>query len=114
MNCLRVSVSIVCVREVSSISMLRTNTILNVKLSNAHGAAQLPLHLHALMSPTSMASSTLLLVYDFYHDADQPKCLGYCDGDFVLTASLTDSGKWEWGPLAWSVANVWWQTECVA
>jgi len=26
---------------------------------------------------------------------------GYCDGDFVLTASDDGAGKWQWGPTAW-------------
>ena len=26
---------------------------------------------------------------------------GYCDGDFVLTASQGADGKWAWGPTAW-------------
>ena len=26
---------------------------------------------------------------------------GYCDGDFVLTATLGAEGEWTWGPLAW-------------
>jgi len=26
---------------------------------------------------------------------------GYCDGDFVLSASMGDDGRWAWGPVAW-------------
>mmetsp|Transcript_15024 Transcript_15024/g.44638 ORF Transcript_15024/g.44638 Transcript_15024/m.44638 type:complete len:448 (-) Transcript_15024:173-1516(-) len=35
-----------------------------------------------------------------YHDGKLYAVAGYCDGDFVVTATEND-GNWEWGPLAW-------------
>lgn len=35
-----------------------------------------------------------------YYDGRLYCVAGYCDGDFVVTAS-EKNGKWEWGPIAW-------------
>jgi hypothetical protein len=36
-----------------------------------------------------------------FHEGQLYAVTGYCDGDFVLTASEGPDGVWAWGPIAW-------------
>ena len=54
--------------------------------------------------PAGMTAAPDFAVTDVTYCAENGRlyCVtGYCDGDFVLTATQGEDGKWAWGPTAW-------------